>query len=54
MDNDLNNLNVEINQLKTILYGLMKNSTLTDKKVVQCSKELDELILKYQQQKMSN
>ncbi|MBV4418131.1 aspartyl-phosphate phosphatase Spo0E family protein [Clostridium tyrobutyricum] len=54
MEKNLNNLNLEINQLKSVLYELMKTGTLTDKKVVQCSMELDELILKYQQQKMSN
>lgn len=55
MEKNLNNLNLEINQLKSVLYELMKTSNnLTDKKIVKCSMELDELILKYQQQKMSN
>lgn len=45
---DLKILDMEIKDLKELLYILMKNSELTDNEVVKCSQRLDELILKYQ------
>lgn len=44
---DLKMLDVEINELKDTLYILMNRNNLTDKKVVECSQKLDELILEY-------
>lgn len=48
---DLKTLDVEINNLKETLYILMNRNNLTDENVVECSQKLDELILKYQENK---
>lgn len=45
---DLKSLDIEINELKEILYVLMSKNDLTDEHVVECSQKLDELILEYQ------
>lgn len=48
---DLKSLDIEINELKELLYMLMKKNDLTDKNVVECSQKLDKLILEYQKSK---
>ncbi|WP_446899576.1 Spo0E family sporulation regulatory protein-aspartic acid phosphatase [Clostridium sp. LBM24168] len=52
MNNNLKELEMQITKLKENLYMLIQHNNLTDYEVVQCSEELDKLILKYQKLKI--
>lgn len=47
---NLKTLNTKIYYMKEYLYKLMDYYDLTNSKVVNCSKELDKLILEYEHQ----
>lgn len=41
-------LQIDIEELRNELYSLLGNENPTDQRVVECSKELDKLIVQYQ------
>lgn len=41
-------LQIDIEELRNELYSLLGNEDPTDQRVVECSKELDKLIVQYQ------
>ncbi|SKA72819.1 Spo0E like sporulation regulatory protein [Clostridium sp. USBA 49] len=41
-------LSKKIDNLRSILYGLISSNNLTDKSVVKCSQQLDKLLVEYE------
>lgn len=54
MNIDLKILDLEINYLKETLYMLLNCKKITNTDVIQCSEELDKLILEYEKIRKSD
>ncbi|AKA68613.1 MULTISPECIES: aspartyl-phosphate phosphatase Spo0E family protein [Clostridium] len=54
MNIDLKILDLEINYLKETLYMLLNCKEITNTDVIECSEELDKLILEYEKITKSN
>ncbi|EJO5345980.1 aspartyl-phosphate phosphatase Spo0E family protein [Clostridium botulinum] len=50
----LKTLNLKIYYLKQYLYTLIEKHDLSNTEVIQCSKELDKLIVEYENKKYKN
>lgn len=51
---NVNKLSENIDLLRTLLYSLLSKKSPTDKHVVNCSQELDKLIVEYQKILLNN